>query len=281
MKNILVGIFSIGVLTSIVAQEAADKKVQAGLVFGAGMNIIKPGTKMIAKNGVGSDLTVGMNLNFSFTPTIGLNTGLEFDFESIKYKAGSTSLFYFYNDAEIYRKADYLNGDGIYNPKGTVYALTERKMKPIYLTIPTMLVFRTKFIGYFRYFGKFGLRNSFLLTSKNYDKGYLPFQADQVNVNNDGMIPTKRDLSLYKGSVGLSGGAEWNFSGSTCLVAELGYYYGFVDVNRGKSITGDEEKNMTNFAAFNLVNGNQTDPTDFSALPFKQNQILFKLSILF
>lgn len=64
MKNILVGLFSIGVLTSIVAQEAADKKVQAGLVFGAGINMIKPATKMIAKNGLGSDLTVGMNLNF-------------------------------------------------------------------------------------------------------------------------------------------------------------------------------------------------------------------------
>ena len=137
------------------------------------MNVIKPGTKMISKNGAGSDLTVGMNLNFSFTPTIGLNTGLEFDFETIKYKPGSTSLFYFYNDTEIYRKAEYLNGDGVYNPTGTVYALTERKMKPIYLTIPTMMVFRTKFIGYFRYFGKFGLRNSFLLTSKNYDNGYL------------------------------------------------------------------------------------------------------------
>ena len=85
-------------------------------------------------------------------------------------------------------------------------------------------------------------------------------------------------MSIYKGSVGLSGGAEWNFSGSTCLVAEIGYYYGFVDVNRSKSITGDEEKNMTNFSSFNLLNFN---PTGFSALPFKQNQILFKLSILF
>jgi hypothetical protein len=280
MKNILVGLFSIGVLTSIVAQEAADKKVQAGLVFGAGINMIKPGTKMITTKdaGVGSDLTVGMNLNFSFTPTIGLNTGLEFDFETIKYKPGSTSLFYFYNDTEIYRKAEYLNGDGVYNPTGTVYALTERKMKPIYLTIPTMMIFRTKFIGYFRYFGKFGLRNSFLLTSKNYDNGYLFLDPTKTNVQNDGMIPTKRDLSLYKGSVGLSGGAEWNFSGSTCLVAEIGYYYGFVDVNRGKSITGDKEKNMTNFSSFNLDNFN---PTGFSALPFKQNQILFKLSILF
>lgn len=277
MKNIFVGLLSIGMLSSVFAQEAADKKVQAGLVFGAGMNMIKPSTKMISKNGVGSDLTVGMNLNFSFTPTIAFNSGLEFDFESIKYKKGNTSLFYFYNDTEIYNKGSYLDGDGVYNPKGTMFSLNERKMKPIYLTIPTMMVFRTKFIGYFRYFGKFGLRNSFLLTSKNYDRGTL-ILSNEVVSNND-MIPSKRDLSIYKGAIGITGGAEWNFSGSTCLVAELGYYYGFVDVNRGKAVAGDNEKNMITFSSFNTLNG--VTPAGFSNLAFKQNQLLFKLSILF
>lgn len=276
MKNFFVGLFSIGILTSAFTQEAADKKVQAGLVFGAGINMIKPGTKMISTNGVGSDLTVGMNLNFSFTPTIAFNTGLEFDFESIKYKNGNTSIYYFYNDTEIYRKGEYMDGEGVFNPIGSLFQLTERKMKPIYLTLPTMMVFRTKFIGYFRYFGKFGLRNSFLLTSKNYDEGSI--LGNSGVVSNEGMIPTKRDLSLYKGAVGISGGAEWNFSGSTCLVAELGYYYGFVDVNRGKAVAGDAEKNMTNFTSVNLLN---FTPAGFSALPFKQNQLLFKVSILF
>jgi hypothetical protein len=31
---------------------------------------------------------------------------------------------------------------------------------------------------------------------------------------------------FYNGSVGLTAGAEWNFVGSTVLVAEAGYFYG-------------------------------------------------------
>ncbi|MBI1838353.1 MAG: hypothetical protein HYR91_13910 [Flavobacteriia bacterium] len=277
MKNIVLGLFTIGLLSNVSAQEAADKKIQAGLVFGAGMNMLKPGTKMFSKNGVGSDLTIGMNMNYSFSPTIALNTGIEFDFESIKYKSNSTSLNYYFNDTEILTKANYINSDGVYTPTGTYYQISERKMKPIYLTIPTMFVFRTKFIGYFRYFGKFGVRNSFLLSNTIQDQGSIYDGVNKVSSQNKDMHSSARDLSIYKGAIGVTGGAEWNFSGTTCLVAEIGYYYGFVDVNRGKSVIGDAEKNMTTFTSYNT----SAVPSGFTALPFKQNQILFKLSILF
>jgi hypothetical protein len=188
-------------------------------------------------------------------------------------------LYYYYNDTEIYPKSEYLNGNAVYAPSGKLFNVIERKEKPIYLTIPTMLMFRTKFIGYFRYFGKFGVRNSFLLSSEIYDKGYVDGAGELTD--NSKVRSAVRDLSLYKGFVGISGGAEWNFSGSTCLVAELGYYYGFVDVNRGKAWTGDAEKNMTIFNGTNGVYSSGVAPTGFTALPFRQNQLLFKLSILF
>ncbi len=35
----------------------------------------------------GNDLTVGANVNFSLSETIGFCTGLEFDFETLKYSA--------------------------------------------------------------------------------------------------------------------------------------------------------------------------------------------------
>lgn len=277
MKKVFVGLLFMTLFSSLIAQEAGDKKVQGGLVFGAGINMLKPGTKYITSNGVGSDLTVGMNLNYSFSPSIAFSTGLEFDFESIRTKAGSTQLYYYFNDTEIYNKGKYLNGDGVYSPTGTLFKMSERKEKPIYLTIPTMLMFRTKFIGYFRYFGKFGLRNSFLLSSEINDKGFI----DGVESDNLKVRSSVRDLSIYKGFVGITGGAEWNFSGSTCLVAELGYYYGFVDVNRGKALTGDDEKNMTIFNGVDGVYTSGSIPSGFSTLPFRQNQLLLKLSILF
>lgn len=281
MKKILLTFISLGVISSSFAQEAADKKIQAGIILGSGLNFITPSTKLITKNGVGTDLTIGVNLNFNFSSTIGLNTGIEFDFESFKYKATeNTQLLYYYNDSQILAKSDYINGDGVYTGLPTtakLYQVTARKEKPIYLTIPTMMLFRTKYIGYFRYFGKFGIRNSFLLKSAIYDEGISFDQGLPTALKNDNMSTSKRDLSIYKGAVGLSGGAEWNFSGSTCLVAELGYYYGFINVSRGSSIIGDSEKNMSVFTTFDT----SLNPSAYSPLSLKQNQLMLKVSILF
>ncbi len=114
MKKILFTFITLGVLHSSIAQEAADKKVQAGIVLGSGLNFTTPTTKLISKSGVGSDLTIGMNLNLNFSPTVGLCTGVEFDFESFKYKSNSsTNLYYYYNDSEIMNKGQYMDGDGV------------------------------------------------------------------------------------------------------------------------------------------------------------------------
>ena len=112
--------------------------------------------------------------------------------------------------------------------------MSTRVQKGTYLTIPTMLLFRTNFIGYFRYFGKFGLRNSFLLTNKINDTGVnydVDVPGNPVEIQGDNVnMKAKGDMFFFKSAVGLAGGAEWNFSGSTSLVAELGFYYGFTHV---------------------------------------------------
>lgn len=264
------------------AQEAANSKVQAGLSVSSGFNFIAPNTKLIESNGVGTNLGVGMALNYNFTPTIGFSTGLMFDFEKFKYKTTTgNNLYYLYNDAEILSKSDYIDANGVLSTnEPTLYSISNRTQKPLYLTIPTMLLFRTKFIGYFRYFGKFGVQNSFLLTNKIYDEGANLSSIDPtsqaISFKNSNMSNAKRDLAFYKGFVGISGGAEWNFIGSTSLVAELGYYYGFVNITRASALTGDADKNRSIFSDFE-----NSVPTKFQALSTRQNQLVLKVSILF
>ena len=281
MIKILFIVFSLGVLLSSHAQEAAEKKFQAGIIVGSGLNFITPATKIISKKGVGTDLTIGMNFNYNISATVGVSSGLEFDFESFKYKTSDGyQLYYYYNDSQILTKSNYLDGDGVYSSlpaSANLYKVDKRTEKPIYLTIPTMMLFRTKYIGYVRYFGKFGVRNSFLLKSTIFDEGNSFDGSLTTEMNNDNMSASKRDLSIYKGSVGMSGGAEWNFSGSTCLVAELGYYYGFVDISRGNAIVGDPEKNMSVFTTFD----SSLHPSAYNPLSLKQNQLLLKVSLLF
>lgn len=281
MKKILLGLVAISAFSfNIQAQEAADKKIQAGLVAGFGLNFQKMDTKLLATNGVGTDLTIGANINFSFNETIGFCTGVEFDFESLKYKEGISPVYYRYSDSKILTSEEASSGEYDDNE---LFRLTERKQKPIYLTVPTMILFRTNFIGYVRYFGKFGLRSSVLLSNKTFDTG-MNFNGDINPVieaglgmtesgTNDNMTSSKSEMIFFKSAVGLAGGAEWNFIGSTSLVAEIGYYYGFMPLYWNKSAN---DRYLFNTDGF----GNATEE-DYFSNKARQSQLQLKVSILF
>lgn len=268
MRKLLLTFFAAGISVALTAQET-DKKVQLGMAYQFGMNFNKPGTKIIERNGVGVQNMIGMNMNYSFNKNIGFFTGLEFDFESFKYSATDT-LFYVFNDSEIKRKKDEdETGDQLFR-------MTDRKQKAIYATIPTMLIFRTDMLGSFRYYGKFGARTSFLLSSSSNDKGYTYNASLQEVSSKNNNMKSKGDMFFMRSSVGLAGGAEWNFTGSTSVFAELGFYYGFTPVHNGEAIGGDDkERNMT---LFQLNNSLESDYVNLSA---KQKQIVLKVGILF
>jgi hypothetical protein len=272
MKKLLLGIIVLGISGATMAQDAADKKVQAGLVFGTGANFQKVGTKLLTTDGAGSDWTVGTNLNFTFNETVGFCTGLEFDFETLKYATAGDAIYYAYNDSEILQQGDIAAASN-----SELFRLSTRKQKATYLTIPTMLLFRTNFIGYFRYFGKFGLRNSFLLSSKINDQGSNLTPDDEIlgietageNLN----MTAKGDMFFFKSAVGLVGGAEWNFTGSTSIAAELGFYYGFTPLHL------DRKTEKTTLYTAAGLNGTLSD-NNFSNQA-TQTQLMFKVSLLF
>ncbi len=269
MKKYLFTIAIIGFFFTSNAQEAADKKVQAGLVLGSGVNFQKMLTKNMDANGVGWDWTVGMNTVFNFSETIGLNTGIEFDFNSLKYAPSSSAagnVYYYFKDMDI---LEFRDSDS----SSSLFQLGDRVQKSVYLTIPTMLTFRTGFFGYWRYFGRFGLRNSFLLNSKVTDQGVL----NGTEATNDDFT-SKNDLLFFKSAVGISAGAEWNFSGSTSLIAELGYYYGITPLHTQKSTDVGKEKNSLFIDNDGVLGSNA--PVMFNNKS-TQNQIMLKVSILF
>lgn len=270
MKNLILLVCAGLLGTGVYAQDAAEKNVQAGLIAGFGINMQKMGTKLVEKDGLGTDLTIGANVNFSFNETIGLTTGIEFDFETLKYKAGATPIYYRYVDNNIIT-------NGTEDVNAQLYQLTERKQKPVYLTVPTMVIFRTNFIGYFRYFGKFGLRNSFLLKNTIQDKG-INYDPEEVltGVQSGGdnkNMSAKNEMFFFKSAVGVVGGAEWNFTGSTCLVAEIGYYYGFTPLHSSRK----EDKSYLFTTDENNGGGNDLLFSNAAT----QSQLMLKISILF
>lgn len=271
MRKVIIAITIIFLGTSIYAQEAAEQKIQAGLVLGYGLNSQKMGTKLMESNGLGGDFTIGANANFSLTETIGFNTGVEFDFATVNYKAGSTPVYYYYNDTEIRQNQNIIAGDQLYE-------LETRKQKALYLTIPTMFIFRTKFIGYMRYFGKFGLRNSFLLSNKINDKGsnFLldsnpVLENSTATASENTNMDASNEMFFFKSAIGLTGGAEWNFSGTTSLIVEFGYYYSFTPTHGSR----------TNEKAYLFTTDATGTTRKFFSNKSNQNQFMLKASILF
>ena len=92
------------------------------------------------------------------------------------------------------------------------------------------------------------------------------------NGTNENMTTEKSDLIFFKSSVGAAGGAEWNFVGSTTLMAEIAYYYGFMPLYWDRNT---KDKTLYTTDAFGVA-----EEPGFSNLA-KQSQIMFKLSVLF
>lgn len=247
---------------------ASDKKILAGITLGGALNINLPGTKTI-KSKVGGDFMVGMMLDWNFSKNVGLTTGLEFEFDN--FKTLYNNAYYFrYNDKEILREKDGASSDDAY------FMFESRKHKSIYLTIPVMLKFQTNYIGYLRYFGRFGVRNSALLMTRVDNEG---FDADALGVVSLGStlsgMRNKSLMSFYRGSVGLSGGAEYNITGSTTLVAEIGYFYGFSEMFN----QSDKTRSLYEYKE------DANDPGKFVkstyAPKLKQGLVMLKASVLF
>lgn len=244
-------------INSLYAQATSSKKLQAGMTANFGLNFQKMGSNKMSNDGVGTGLSIGMILHTSFknSSNLGLATGLEFDFETLNYKAGDSSVFYKYTDNAILGKDD---------AGGTAFQLSERQIKPVYVTIPLMLLFRTEPIGDWRYFGKFGIRNSFVVSQKINDKGVDV--ASPTTVKENTTMKSFGETFFYRGSIGFSAGAEWNFVGSTTLVPEIGFFYGLTPLH------------------FRAIKDNYTlydGANNYFFTKAKQNQLLLKVSILF
>lgn len=242
-------------------QAAAEKRVQAGLTSNLGMNLLTMGTTRMEANGLGGNFSIGIVMHSAFksSKNLGISTGLDFDFATTKY-AAKVPIYYRYTDTEILQNEQ---------SGGTLFSLTDRSQKSTYVSVPLMLLFRTDFIGDFRYFGKFGIRNSFMVANKFNDYGQNVLSSTELVENNNMKSPG--EAFFYQGSVGLSAGAEWNFVGSTCLVLEGGYYYGITPQYLDRK---DNKRTLSTF-------DNTTLQTIHFSNKSTMSQILFRVSLLF
>lgn len=266
-QTLFFSIFITATFSAVFAQAVSEKKLQGGVTGAVGANFPKMGTSLLeSASGFSSSFGVTFSKAAKESQNIALTAGLEFDIEKINYKVAGTDVYYRFTDKQIKTKDETVSSDLYFN-------LLERTYEPLYLTLPVGLTFRTDFIGAYRALFRFGLRNRFLLTNTVSDYGSVvdiaggtpPDLKEQIGMS------VSKDLFFYNASLGLSAGVEWNFSGSTCLVAEIGYNYGFMPLH----LTSKEQ----NYSLFTL------DPVSLAPTYFRNqatlNQAHLKLTLLF
>ena len=105
IKRVSSVIFSAFIAVGVHSQTVGDKSLQAGLVGGVGVSMLKMGTNYLSANGVGATFTLGTNFTKAFkdTKNLAYTFGLEFDIENLNYKKVDANVFYRYTDKAIKR----------------------------------------------------------------------------------------------------------------------------------------------------------------------------------
>ena len=285
MKKLLSLVFITGLTFGVQAQ---DKKFQIGLVMGTTFNWAKIQTTKIEKNGLGNDFIIGIGGNYMFNENIGLSGGVQFDMGSFSLNYGSDAstdlgdVFYAYDDTDIKKFKD----GAVEDPTDTTaFQLLTRTYRTKYITVPFFLKFQTSMIGSFKYYGKFGLRTSFLGAVRmddlgrdaDYDAALKTFDViepiSERTMENMKPLGVKKELSPVKMGVGVYGGAEWNFTGNTFLYSEIGFVYGITP------LLYPESGNLAD-----KVEGSTAGSYTYSNLDIKNNpqhMVEFKVGLLF
>ncbi|MBK7130485.1 MAG: outer membrane beta-barrel protein [Crocinitomicaceae bacterium] len=285
MKKLL----SLVLLTGVaLGSQAQDKKFQIGLVMGTTVNWTKIQTTQLEKNGLGKDFTIGVGGNFMFNENVGIASGVQFDMGNFSLNYGSDAsvnlgdVYYAYHDTEIKMYKDGAVEDAV---DTSAFQLLTRTYRTKYITVPFFLKFQTSLIGQFKYYGKFGLRTSFLGSVRMDDLGrdaYYDAVTKEFTTNapisertmeNMKPVGLKKELSPVKMAIGVYAGAEWNFTGNTFLYAELGFNYGIIPQLYPTSSTLVDKVETTTAGVYNYSN------LEIDNNP--QHMIEFKVGLLF
>ena len=215
------------------------KKVHVILLF-----LAIAGNTAFAQTDKGSNFKGGLKINPSF---MWLKTEAENDGGTIEnngVKLGfSYGVFGDYYFAENYGistelRVAHLGAEYTYKLRPDIYdsvipptgiTSINRNLKLQYIEIPVSLKMRTNEIGYMRYYGQFGFVPAINIKAKA-DDVYTTYSAGNVEENDK---KVGKEVVPVAMSLLIGAGMEYNFGGSTSLLAGITFHNGFTNlINR-------------------------------------------------
>lgn len=175
---------------------STTKKFNFGLKAAPGIGWFKPESSKQTSDGAKFNFGYGIMTEFNFTDNYCFATGLE-----VNHVKGATR-------------------------QTIAFGEVSSTLKIQYLTLPLTLKMKTKEIGAMKYFGQFGVGNSFALKSKADVR--TNFSGNVTTYNN---VDADSSVAMIRESLLIGLGAEYNLVGSTSAVFSVMYDNGFTNLN--------------------------------------------------
>ena len=219
------------------------KNFQLGLQVSPTFGWIKPDVNGVENEGTQFGFNFGLTGDFNIAENYSISTGI-----IVMNTGGNVS---FPSIVDIGTQA---------NPQAA-FGRSDTEIRLRYIEIPLTLKLKTNQIGYWTYYGQFGFGASF-----NYDaEGDVTFSApNSANDISQEEVDFADEVNLFRASMIVGAGAEYNISGNTSLVFGLTFNNGFtnifdfdaplVDANGNATNSGETQsvKAINNFIAINL-----------------------------
>lgn len=203
--------------------EASDRKFTFGMQFSNGISFMNSDNVDIEPTNVGYAFDYGLFMNYNFSENYAFGSGFIVDHIRAG-RANSPTLLEGNSEGNSYLlENNYLPGE-------------KESLKYTYVSIPLTFKLTTNEIGYFKYFGEFGVVNSIRVRSR------LDIENSTIqneNINKKGNLNDYRS-GLYNASLVVGGGFQYAFNDRTSLLVKLTFQNGFINVVSG----GDDERTV-------------------------------------
>ena len=199
----------------IIANAGFAQQFHFGLKVSPGIYWISTDATGTESNGANTGFNYGAVAEFGFSDNYAFATGVD-----VSNKAGSFAL-----------KTKGLSNN--YNAD----------MNLQYLEIPLTIKMKTNEIGYFKYFGQFGLGLGFNL-SGSYTADVFKYNGKDTTFSMPktkfaSSAPIELDASIIRASLIIGAGLEYNLTGSTSLLAGISWDNGFLKILKDKKDAPD------------------------------------------
>lgn len=185
-----------------------DRKIRFGLNAAPSLAWLKEQDKNVKGDGLTLRFKYGLVFDYKFADNFWFGTGLD-----ITYLGGSLN----------YQYPAYVKEDEISSASNSNFIKINSASYTVqYLELPLTVKMKTNEINNMVYFAQVGLNNGFRLDAKTKFGSYEK-------------IKTTSDAALIRVAINISGGVEYNLTGTTSLLLGITYNNGFTNLLSGNS----------------------------------------------